>query len=221
MEHFANKLCEVIRRSSLAPVIKKLKQISVLKGLKGMKKIKRSANFDSITPCETNRSDKPLEGYDTKKSNSSNLASQYSTIKPLENMYTSVKIINGEKHNLHLEKDRKNKLKLQTSEEQVDNERFLEKWMTSSVKEIIMVENYPQSDLAYKSIDSYGAEALKVIDENTFENLRTLILRKKHIWDKLADIMVYRKDSLNNSVTYLLPQFEEKALHMFDMLLRC
>jgi hypothetical protein len=208
MEHFANKLCEVIRRSSLAPVIKKLKQISVLKGLKGMKKIKRSANFDSITPCETNRSDKPLEGYDTKKSNSSNLASQYSTIKPLENMYTSVKIINGEKHNLHLEKDRKNKLKLQTSEEQVDNERFLEKWMTSSVKEIIMVE-------------TYGAEALKVIDENTFENLRTLILRKKHIWDKLADIMVYRKDSLNNSVTYLLPQFEEKALHMFDMLLRC
>jgi histidinol dehydrogenase len=87
-------------------------------------------------------------------------------------MYTSVKIVNGERHNLQLEKDHKNKLKLQESEEHVDNEKFLEKWITRSTKEIIIVESYPQSDLAYKSIDSYAAEAIKVIYENPFENFK-------------------------------------------------
>lgn len=79
-----------------------------------------------------------------------------------------MKIINGEKHNLLEEKHNKNKQKLKATEEAVDNERFLEKWMTCGVKEIIAVENYPQSDLAYKGIDTYGQEALKVIDENPF-----------------------------------------------------
>jgi hypothetical protein len=70
MEHFADKPCEVIRRSSLALAIKKLKQISLLKGLKCMKKFNRSSNLDCISSSQTNRSYKPLEGYDTKNSNS-------------------------------------------------------------------------------------------------------------------------------------------------------
>lgn len=44
--------------------------------------------------------------------------------------------------------------------------------MTCGQKEIISVENYPQSDLAYKGIDSCGAQVLQVIDENPFEPFR-------------------------------------------------
>ena len=94
--------------------------------------------------------------------------------------------------------------------------------MTLGSKEIIMVENYPQSDLAYKGIDSYGEEALKIIDENPFEPFIDMLARKKQMWgNKQVDQMSYRKDSLSNSLTYLLPQIEERALEMFDLLLKC
>lgn len=100
MENFANKLSSVILGSQIEPVWRRLKQNSVLKGLKAIKKINRSSNYDSIAPSESGRtaaskSSKPEQAYESRTSNASGLASQYSTIKPLENLYTSVKIING------------------------------------------------------------------------------------------------------------------------------
>lgn len=81
-----------------------------------------------------------------------------------------------------------------------------------------MVENYPQSGLAYKGIDSYGEEALKVIDENPYEPFQEKQTRKK---GRNLHIMEYRKESLTNSVTYLLPEYEERAIELFDQLLKC
>jgi|JI6StandDraft_1071083.scaffolds.fasta_scaffold07947_11 hypothetical protein len=83
--------------------MKRIKQNSVLKGLKGIKKLNRTSNFDSIAPSDSGRTTtttRTEQAYESRVSNSSALASQYTTIKPLENLYTSVKIINGEKHNL-------------------------------------------------------------------------------------------------------------------------
>ena len=81
--------------------MKRIKQNSVLKGLKGIKKLNRTSNFDSIAPSgRTTTTTRTEQAYESRVSNSSALASQYTTIKPLENLYTSVKIINGEKHNL-------------------------------------------------------------------------------------------------------------------------
>lgn len=115
----------------------------------------------------------------------------------------------------------KNKLKLAENDEKIDNEAFLEKWMTSAHKQVIMVENYPLSDLAFKSIESHGAEALKIIEESSFLQFRGVILRKKKNWDNFQDTMQPRKHSLSNSLTYLSPQLEEYALEMFDLVLSC
>lgn len=86
MEQFVNRLYQVILHNQFAPVLKRLKQNSVLKGLKSIKKLSRGSNFDSVAPSETGRTlatNKPEQAYESRTSNASGLASQYSTIKPL------------------------------------------------------------------------------------------------------------------------------------------
>lgn len=110
MDNLAKKLERILTLSMLRDSIHRIRQQNVVRGLKDIKKIKRNSTFDSINSgASGNTSNR--QSYDTRNTNL-NLQSQYTTIKPLENLYTSVKIINGEKHNLESEKQNKNKMKL-------------------------------------------------------------------------------------------------------------
>ena len=146
-----------------------------------------------------------------------------SDFKPIEQNYSSVKIIDYQTHGIKSDIKTSLAKKIEyTSNQLFNKETFLEAWMVRQKIAQLMPENYPFSDYAVKKITSYHDDALNSVRRFTFTQHCKYNLKKKGGFFSLSegDPLKYKPTMLTSSLTYLSERENEVALECFELLLR-
>lgn len=123
--------------------------------------------------------------------------------RPIEQNYTSFKIMDYQTHGM--KKDLREILarRIEINPVQMHNKNsFLQGWMTKSSTDTLLPENYPLSDYAIKKISSFNSEAL-----DTIRNFPFSYYCKQHVRKKTSRFAVealhYKSTPISRSLTYL------------------
>lgn len=87
--------------------------------------------------------------------------------------------------------------------------------------DFVLFEEYPKSNYCFKKIKSYNQQALESVKKYSFESFCEKNIKPEGFWVfRTFDRLKHQKQPLSDSLTYLNQLQTEKALQIFEYLLR-